>query len=138
MENPSISVSKKIRRVLQPKQGPHRDSEHKFQDKEKCKQTISQKEKATQINHPLVVLPQVMAQPPPTRMELIVASRYVPLALPQPMNALPRGDYLKYLPKYTGEGDGTFAEDIWLLFIATLIIKILNMKMCGKDYLSRA
>ena len=59
----------------------------------------------------MVVLPQVMAQPPPTRMELIVVARYAPLALPQPLNALPQGDYLKYLPKYTGEGDGTSVEE---------------------------
>ena len=40
-----------------------------------------------------------------------MAARYAPLALPQPLNALPQGDYLKYLPKYTGEGDGTFVEE---------------------------
>ena len=40
---------------------------------------------------------------PPTRMELIVAARYAPLVLPQHLNALPQGDYLKYLPKFTDE-----------------------------------
>ena len=49
-------------------------------------------------------------------MELIVASRYAPLALPQPLNALPQGDYLKYLPKYTGEGDGTSTEEHLVVF----------------------
>ena len=48
---------------------------------------------------------------PPTRMELIVAARYVPLVLPQPLNPLPQGDYLKYLPKFTGEGIGLTAEE---------------------------
>ena len=48
---------------------------------------------------------------PPTRMELIVAARYAPLALPQTLNALPQGYYLKYLPKFTGEGDGISIED---------------------------
>ena len=52
-----------------------------------------------------------MAQPPPTRMELVVAARYAPLVLPNPLNALPQGNYLKYLPKYTGEGNGIFAEE---------------------------
>ena len=48
---------------------------------------------------------------PPSRMELIMVARYAPLALPQPLNALPQGDYLKYLPKYIAEGDGTSIEE---------------------------
>jgi hypothetical protein len=36
-------------------------------------------------------------------MDAIVAARYAPLVLPQPMNALPVGDFLKYIPKFTGE-----------------------------------
>ena len=51
-----------------------------------------------------------MAQPP-TRMEMIVAARYAPLVLPQPLNPLPPGDYLKYLPKFMGEGTGLTAEE---------------------------
>jgi hypothetical protein len=43
------------------------------------------------------------ANPPRNRMDAIVAARYAPLVLPQPMNALPAGDYLKYMPKFTGE-----------------------------------
>jgi hypothetical protein len=38
-------------------------------------------------------------------MDAIVAARYAPLVLPQPMNALPASVYLKKLPKFTGEGD---------------------------------
>jgi hypothetical protein len=38
-------------------------------------------------------------------MDAIVATRYAPLVLPQPMNALPTRDYLKYMPKFTGEED---------------------------------
>ena len=38
-------------------------------------------------------------------MDAIVAARYAPLVLPQPMNALPRGDYFKYIPKFNGEGE---------------------------------
>ena len=56
--------------------------------------------------NPLSVHPiQVMAHPP-TRMELIVVVMYAPLGLPQPLHPLPQGDYLKYLPKFTGEGIG--------------------------------
>jgi hypothetical protein len=37
------------------------------------------------------------------RMDAIVAVRYTPLVLPQPMKSLLAGDYLKYMPKFTGE-----------------------------------
>jgi hypothetical protein len=45
------------------------------------------------------------ANPPRTRMEAIVATRYAPLVLPQPLNSLPVDGYLKQFPKFTGEGD---------------------------------
>ena len=48
---------------------------------------------------------------PLIRMELIVAAIYAPLVLPQHLNSLPQGDYLKYLPRFTGEGDGVTTED---------------------------
>ena len=44
-------------------------------------------------------------------MELIVVARYAPLVLPQPLNPLPQGDYLKYLSKFTGEGTGLIIEE---------------------------
>ena len=53
---------------------------------------------------------------PPTRVELIVVARYAPLVLPQHLNALPQGDCLKYLPKFTSEGDGVTAEDHLVAF----------------------
>jgi hypothetical protein len=43
--------------------------------------------------------------PPMTRMEAIIATRYAPLLLPQPLNSLPVDGYLKKLPKFIGEGD---------------------------------
>jgi hypothetical protein len=43
--------------------------------------------------------------PPLNRMDAIVAARYAPLILPNPMNPFPAGDYLKYMPKFTREGD---------------------------------
>jgi hypothetical protein len=45
-------------------------------------------------------------------MDAIVAARYAPLILPQPMNPFPAGDYLKYMPKFTGEGDITAEEHL--------------------------
>jgi hypothetical protein len=38
-----------------------------------------------------------------------VAARYVPLALPVPLHDLPE-NYMKNLPKFTGEGDLTTTE----------------------------
>jgi ribonuclease HI len=52
------------------------------------------------------------ANPPQNRMDVIVAARYAPLVLPHPMNPLPAGDYLKYMPKFTGEGDITAEEHL--------------------------
>ena len=57
-----------------------------------------------------------MAQPALKRMQQIVATRYVPLVLPQPLHPLPQGDYLKYHPKYTGEGEGVSAEEHLVAF----------------------
>jgi hypothetical protein len=45
-------------------------------------------------------------------MDAIVATRYAPLVLPQPLNSLPTGDYLKYMPKFTGEEDITAEENL--------------------------
>jgi hypothetical protein len=57
-------------------------------------------------------IPMVSANPPLNRMDAIVAARYAPLVLPHPMNPLPAGDYLKYMPKFTGEGDLTSEEHL--------------------------
>jgi hypothetical protein len=61
---------------------------------------------------PPAIIPMVGANPPRNRMDAIVAARYAPLILPQPMNALPVGDYLKYMPKFTGEEDITIEEHL--------------------------
>jgi len=50
-------------------------------------------------------IPMAGENPPMTRIEAIIAARYTPLVLPQPLNALPADGYLKQLPKFTGEGD---------------------------------
>jgi hypothetical protein len=54
---------------------------------------------------PLAIITLVGANLPRNRIDAIVAARYSPLVLPQPMNTLPTGDYLKYMPKFTGEED---------------------------------
>jgi hypothetical protein len=57
-------------------------------------------------------IPMAGANPPMTRMEAIIAARYAPLVLPQPLNALPVDGYLKQLPKFTGEGNITAEEHL--------------------------
>jgi hypothetical protein len=61
---------------------------------------------------PPLNVPMAGANPPQNRMDAIVAARYAPLVLPHPMNPLPAGDYLKYMPKFTGEGDITTEEHL--------------------------
>jgi uncharacterized small protein (DUF1192 family) len=57
-------------------------------------------------------IPMAGANPPQNRMDAIVAARYAPLILPQPLNPLPAGDYLKYMPKFSGEEDITAEEHL--------------------------
>jgi hypothetical protein len=61
---------------------------------------------------PTPVVLMAGANPPLNIMDAIVATRYAPLILPQPMNPLPAGDYLKYMPKFTGEEDITVEEHL--------------------------
>jgi hypothetical protein len=68
----------------------------------------------------------VGANPPRNRMDEILASRYAPLVLPQPMNALPATDYLKYIPQFTGEGDVTAEEHLSSFYRFTEIQAIKN------------
>jgi hypothetical protein len=50
-------------------------------------------------------------QQPPPRVFTKVAARYAPLVLLVPLHDLPE-NYMKNLPKFTGEGDLTAAEHI--------------------------
>jgi hypothetical protein len=61
---------------------------------------------------PPIHTPMAGENPPRNIMEAIVASRYTPLMLPQPLNALPFGGYLKKLPKFTGKGDITAKDHL--------------------------
>jgi hypothetical protein len=54
----------------------------------------------------------VVVNPLANRMDAIVATRYDPLLLPQPLNALPPRDYLKYMTKFMGEEDVTTEEHL--------------------------
>ena len=56
-------------------------------------------------------------QPPLDMMDRMVAARYAPLVLPQPLNALPGGYYQKYLPRYNGQGETT-VEEHWDAFLS--------------------
>jgi hypothetical protein len=53
-----------------------------------------------------------VVNPPANRMDAIVATRYAPLLLSQPLNYLPPGYYLKYMSKFMGEEDVTTEEHL--------------------------
>jgi hypothetical protein len=59
-----------------------------------------------------VSTPKTATTAPLTKMEQILANRYAPLVLPNPLSAMPTGDYHKYMPKFTGAGDYTVEEHI--------------------------
>jgi hypothetical protein len=61
---------------------------------------------------PPAIITIVGANIPRNIMDAIVVARYAPLVLPQSMNALPTRDYLKYMPKFTGEEDITIEEHL--------------------------
>jgi hypothetical protein len=61
---------------------------------------------------------------PPPRVFAKVAARYTPLVLPIPLHDLPE-NYIKNLPKFTGEGDLTATEHINFFdqFADTLVLE---------------
>jgi hypothetical protein len=71
------------------------------------------------LSSPPPNIPMVGENPPMTKMEAIIAARYAPLLLPQPLNTLPADGYLKKLPKFTGEGDITAEEHLEAFYIFT-------------------
>ena len=52
----------------------------------------------------------MVAPPPLTKMQQILAAMYAPLVFPNPLSTMPTRDYHKYMPKFTGEGDVTTEE----------------------------
>ena len=57
-------------------------------------------------------IPKIAMAIPLTKMEQILANRYAPLVLPNPLSAMSTGDYHKYMSKFTGYGDYTVEEHI--------------------------
>jgi hypothetical protein len=51
------------------------------------------------------------------RMNAIIVSRYAPLVFPVGLHALPATDYMKYLPRYDGEGDFIVEEHLVAFYI---------------------
>jgi hypothetical protein len=50
------------------------------------------------------------------RMDSIISAKYAPLILPIGLHALPTTDYIKYFPRYNGEGDVTTEEHMVALY----------------------
>ena len=61
---------------------------------------------------------------PLTKMERILVSRYAPLIFPNPLSAMPIGDYLKYMTNLTGEGYFTAKEHLEAFYSYAENIKI--------------
>jgi hypothetical protein len=59
-----------------------------------------------------VSTPKTAMAAPLTKMEHILANRYAPFVLPNPLSAMPTGDYQKYMPNFTRAGDYTAEEHI--------------------------
>jgi hypothetical protein len=69
-------------------------------------------EETKKILSPLSPLFTMVAPPPLTKMQQILATRYAPLIFPNPLSVMTIGDYQKYMHKFTGEGDVTAGEHI--------------------------
>lgn len=52
----------------------------------------------------------------PTKMERIIATRYAPLVLPTPLNAMPTREHQKYRPRFTGTKGVTIEEHLESLY----------------------
>jgi hypothetical protein len=59
---------------------------------------VSHSSTPSPLGSPLVHIQMARANPPQKRMESILAARYAPLVLPQPLNSLPADGYLKQCP----------------------------------------
>jgi len=66
----------------------------------------------TQSANVLPHTPVMAGQQAPTKMERIMAARYGPLVLLVPLNAMPAGEYQKYMPTFTGTEGVTTEEHL--------------------------
>jgi hypothetical protein len=64
------------------------------------------------------------------RMDVIIDSIYAPVVLPTGLHALLATNYMKYLPRYNGEGDFTIEEHLVSLYNFADNFN-LTMQMCG-------
>ena len=78
-----------------------------------------------------------MASPQLTKMERILVARYAPLNLTNLLSSMPTGDYLKYMPKFIGEGDFTAKEHLEAFYRYAENINI-EQKMYGLGFLCKA
>jgi hypothetical protein len=63
-------------------------------------------------------------------MDAIIATRCAPMVLPQVLYPFPSGDYMKYFPRFNGEGEVTI-EEHFPLFTALQTTLMLNTRMFG-------
>jgi hypothetical protein len=64
------------------------------------------------LGSPTVHIPMASANPSRNIMDVIVDARYAHVFLPQPLNSLLVGYYLKYMPNFIGEEDITTKEQL--------------------------
>jgi hypothetical protein len=69
------------------------------------------------------------------RMDVIIAARYAPLVLLVGLHALPTTDYMKYLPRYNGEGDVTAEEHLvaFYSFADNFNIRCVDEVVCAES-----
>jgi hypothetical protein len=74
--------------------------------------TSSSSPTSTSITPINLHIPVTQAMASTNRMHVIVAAKYTHLVMPIGLHALPAIDYMKYLPKYNGEGEFTVEEHL--------------------------
>ena len=75
-------------------------------------------------------IPVMVGQQAPTKMERIIVAGYGPLVLLVPLNAMPAGEYQRYMPKFTST-EGLIAEKHLESFYSYADNLILVKMMCG-------
>jgi len=85
-------------------------------------------------SHPLITLTINMVRVGYnlTKMWRILVAIYAPLNLANPPSAMPTGDYQKYMPKFTREGDVTAEEHIEVFYSYAENLNIEEEDVCSK------
>ena len=63
--------------------------------------SITPQPSVIQTSSTLIATTAMAGPQAPTKMERIIAAKYGPLVLPTTLNAMPTGEYQKYMPKFT-------------------------------------